>query len=140
MKVWTLDDRCRQMIVDNWNIGVASFPMFVLSYKLISLKPIFKKWNKEIISIIKSLKLMMKLKTNQVLLMVQVKMMILDWRKNAQLLLDKALHMQDQLWRNMVRNKLFKDGDRSIKLFYNIVRLRYASNKITRLGYDNIFS
>lgn len=31
------------------------------------------------------------------------------------------------------------DGDKSIKFFHNTIKLRYATNKITRLRHDHIF-
>lgn len=48
MRVWTLCDRCIQLTTHNWNIGAIDCPVIFLCAKLRSLKPIFKKCNKDI--------------------------------------------------------------------------------------------
>lgn len=48
MKVLNLNDRCKQLIADNYNTGVVGCQMFVLSAKFRTLKLIIKKCNKDI--------------------------------------------------------------------------------------------
>lgn len=54
-------------------------------------------------------------------------------------MLDNTLHMQDQFWRNKVRNIWFKDRDRNTKFFHKTTELRYATDKITRFRNVNSF-
>jgi hypothetical protein len=47
MKMWSLDQSCKDVITNCWNSPVVGSPMFILSTKLKMLKEKLKIWNRE---------------------------------------------------------------------------------------------
>jgi len=48
MNMWTMNDDCKRLIAESWNIPVVGCPMFILSQKLKRLKLTLKYWNKNV--------------------------------------------------------------------------------------------
>ena len=59
----------------------------------------------------------------------------------AQLLLTKALNVQEQLWKEKARNQQFVSGDRNTAYFHSVSKIRAATKSISFLqDGDNVIT
>jgi hypothetical protein len=137
-KSWTSHEDCRQLVLDTWAKNVRGVGMVRLQSKLYSLKNVFKQWNR---SVFGDVDRQVRLALDEVNRIQQA----IDsdgfsdemYRQDleAQLLLTKALNVQDQFWKEKARHQRFVDGDRNTAYFHRVAKIKASSKNITLL-YD----
>jgi hypothetical protein len=135
-KVWTSHEDCRKLVTEAWSKGVRGQGMMRLQAKLRNVKNSFKVWNRTVFGDVDRQVRMAIDEVNRIQLLIDSEGFSdqLYWQDlEAQLLLTKALNIQEQLWKEKARNQNFISGDRNTAYFHRVAKIRTATKSISFL-------
>jgi len=141
--MWLQDSSCLKLIHDSWNNKVVGCPMFILQHKLKRLKIELRDWNKNSFgnvhnAVILKQGLLLGIQQNLETPSMSDIDGLLYQEKIAKEELDHALHCQYLFWKERAKMLWFKDGDRNIAFFHDVVKRRNNSGGIHHLRIDNV--
>ena len=141
MRMWTMNEDCKKVVEDSWNIPIVGCPMYILAQKLKRLKVVLKDWNKNIFGDIHA-------KVNEVedtLQSIQLQIdsigpsdNLFNLQKQAQMKLNEALGMQEVYWKEKTRVNWHNDGDRNTKYFHILAKIKNTNKLITSIKVGEI--
>lgn len=136
MKMWASHPDCHKIVSDSWNTPIFDCPMFILSQKLKNLKTVLKIWNKGSFGDVNKNveKATKELENVQALITDEGSSEDLVAQEQlAQIELNKALHFQEDYWREKYRVNWHCFGDRNTAFFHRLTKIRHVKNKISVL-------
>jgi hypothetical protein len=136
MKMWSLDQSCKDVITNCWNTHVVVSLMFILSSKLKMLKEKLKIWNREIFGNVHDY--VKKAESNLVDIQNQIHLnghndALCELEKAAQTKLDDALQRQHWFWQEKARVNWHKDGDRNTNYFHRVAKIKNTTKIISTI-------
>ncbi|XP_058763566.1 uncharacterized protein LOC131637017 [Vicia villosa] len=139
LKMWTLNDDCARLIKDTWNALIVGCPMYILDKKLRILKSRLKKWNKFTFGNVHDNVKVAECNLND----IQQQIQSLGYSDNLQVLeakaqheFEKALNMEEELWREKARIKWHLQGDRNTNYFHTYAKIKRKTKMIYSLLID----
>lgn len=138
--MWSYHEDCSNFVKTVWSLQTFGSPMQILSQKLKRLKEELKVWNKNIFGDIhKQVK-----KSVDKLDQIQYSINIaggtddlLNQEKLAKIELERALNIEEKIWKEKARINWHCDGDRNTAYFHRTAKIKQAYKKITSLRIEN---
>jgi hypothetical protein len=134
MKMWSLDQSCKDVITNCWNSPVVGSPMFILSTKLKMLKEKLKIWNREtfgnVHDYVKQAESDLADIQNQIQLGGHTDTLC-DLEKTAQTKLDDAFQKQNWFWQERARVNWHTEGDRNTSYFHRGAKIKNTTKIIS---------
>jgi hypothetical protein len=136
MRMWTLNDTCRDLIANCWSTNIVGSPMFILSRKLKLLKEQLKVWNKDVFGNVHIF--VRDAEERLVNIQNQIQMngsndALRDLEFKAKSDLDDALHRENWFWQEKSRVNWHKDGDRNTGYFHRIAKIKNTTKVLSSL-------
>ncbi|XP_024630075.1 uncharacterized protein [Medicago truncatula] len=135
-KTWTEHEDCRRIVAENWSKHTRGHGMTRLQAKLKHMKQVFRHWNRTVFGDVDRKVRMAVEEVNriqQIIDSVGFSDQLYAQELEAHLILTKALHYQDELWREKLRDQRFIHGDRNTAYFHRISKVRATKNTISFL-------
>lgn len=120
LRMWASHLDCSTILEDAWKGNFSSCPMFILCQKLKQVKMKLKEWNKEIFGNVNDNVNIAMQKLDSIQQEIDChdcSDLLINHEQEAQCEFQKALHFQEELWKEKSRMHWHTQGDRNTKLF-----------------------
>lgn len=134
--MWTKHDDCSNLVKDVWKTKIYGCPMYILERKLQILKVRLKDWNKNVFGNVDSKVKEAEIKLKDIHDLIGksgYNETLQDSECKAQFELEKALNIEEDLWREKSRIKWHTLGDRNTRFSHTYAKIRRKTNVISSL-------
>jgi hypothetical protein len=144
MRMWSLHQDCRNVILDCWKTEVTGCPMFILNKKLKLLKIKLKDWNKNcfgnVNEAVTTAEQNLNLIQDQIQLNGPSDLLLAD-EKLAHFAFEEALNKQEVFWQEKAKLNCHLNGDRNTKYFHRLAKIKTTTKAISSLqDGDNVLT